>query len=205
MTDRFNKIDSSADVGKTLVDNLASNVTGIISVKPDAKYTSGARTVLKINNEIIGFAFSVAWNVNTTVSEIRTIDDYSPYELAPKHVTVNGNFGMLHIPSVGLSSELIQADFLNFLHQKYITIEVRDSKTDNLLFFTSRAMVTGRQESLQSEQLGRMNVTWQAIGWKDEREPTLPKDPKESKQTKAAGGLGGALSSATPSISSPIG
>ena len=174
MSDRQNKIDESFDLGKILVDNAASNVSNIISIKPDAKYASGARTTLKINNEIIGFAFSVAWNIRTTVTEIRTVDDYLPYELAPKHVTVDGTFGMLHIPGVGLSSELIQSDFLNFLHQKYIAIEVRDSKTDNLLFFTAKAMVTGRQEVLQSEQLGRMQVSWQAIGWKDEREPRVP-------------------------------
>jgi len=174
MSNRQNKIDQSFDAGRIAADNAASNIANIISIKPDAKYTSGARTVLKINNVIIGFAFSVAWNIRTTVSEIRTIDDYLPYELGPKHVVVDGSFGMLHIPGLGLSSELIQSDFLNFLHQKYITIEVRDSKTDNLLFFTSKAMVTGRQETLQSGQLGRMNVTWQAIGWKDEREPRVP-------------------------------
>ena len=144
MSDRTNQIDNKNALLPTeeqLAANAASNIS-VISLKPNAKYASGARTTLKINNQIIGFAFSVSWNIRTTVSEIRTIDTYLPYELAPKHVTVDGTLGMFHIPGRGLSSELIQADVLNFLQQKYISIEVRDSATDNLLFATTKAMVT---------------------------------------------------------------
>lgn len=183
MSDRQNKLDSSFDLGSTLAGNIASNVDGIISTKSAVKYTSGARTTLKINNKIIGFAFAIGWNIRTSVTEVRTIDDYLAYELAPKHITVDGTIGMFRIPGVGISQELIQSDFLNFLQQKYITIEVRDSATDNLLFFTNRAMVTGRSENLTSEQLGRAQLTWQAIGWKDEREPRVPIPFGTKKQT----------------------
>jgi hypothetical protein len=175
MADTRNKIDG-VDTPGAVAGNLADNFS-IVSLKPNAKYASGARTTLKINNQIIGFAFSVSWNIRTTVTEIRTIDSYFPHELAPKHIIVDGTMGMFHIPGRGLSSELIQADILNFLQQKYIAIEVRDSATDNLLFASNKVIVTGRAETLNSEQLGRINVSWQAIGWQDERSPAKPKEP----------------------------
>ena len=166
-----NKIDSGSFIDIPIGENLASNVDSILSIKPAAKYASGARTVLRINDKIVGFAMGVSWNIETTVSEIRTIDDYLPVELAPRYVAVSGTMSGLMIPGVGPSNQLIQSDVINFLQQKYITIEVRDSQTDNLLFFTNKAMITSRSESLNSEQLGKITLNWKAIGWKDDRNP----------------------------------
>jgi|SRR5581483_7799687 len=157
-----------------IVDNALTGVAGILSTKPTAKYASGARTTLKINNKIVGFAFSVSWRINTEVMENRTIDDYLPNELIPTRISVDGTIGMFHIPGQGASAALIQADVLGFLFHKYITIEVRDSATDQLLFFTDKAFVTSRLETLQSEQLGSAQLSFKAIGWKDERDPQLP-------------------------------
>jgi len=172
-------------IGQQIGENLLSNVTGVVSVLPTAKYTSGARVKLSINGELVGFAFGVSWNVSTTVSEIRSIDDYLPQELAPKHVSVTGTLSMLHIPGEGPSISAHQSNVLNFLHQKYITIEVRDSATDNLLFFTNKAMVISRAETIQAEQLGTIQLEWRAIGWKDELDPVPPQSRKKQAEDKA--------------------
>ena len=181
-----NKIDESSFIKPDIGGNLMSNVDGIFSIKPMIKYASGARTTLKINSKIVGFAMGVSWNIETVVTEIRTIDDYLPIELAPRYVAVSGTFSGLMIPGMGPSNELIQSDVLNFLAQRYITIEVRDSQTDNLLFFTNKAMVTSRSESLNSEQLGKITLNWKAIGWKDDREPTPIIDEYKEAQAAAA-------------------
>ena len=156
------------------LDSALSGTAGIISTKPTAKYATGARTVLKINNKIVGFAFSVSWRINTEYVENRTIDDYLPNELIPFRVSVDGTIGAFHIPGQSATTNLIQADVLSFLFHKYITIEVRDSATDQLLFYTNKAVITSRAESLQSEQLGTVQLSFKAIGWKDEREPEMP-------------------------------
>lgn len=168
--------DALANVGANVLDNFK----GVFSALPVAKYASGARCKIKINGKLVGFAFAVSWNVETSVTEIRTIDEYTPWELAPKHVKVSGTLSMLHIPGEGPSVSLHQSNVLNFLQQKYITIEVRDQQSDNLLFFTNKAMVTSRTENLRAEQLGDIVLTWQAIGWKDEKEPEAPKDWKDA-------------------------
>lgn len=154
-----------------LADNITSQMSGIFSTRPSAKYASGARTILKINNQICGFAFGISWRINTTVTEINTIDNYAPWELAPQRVTVEGSIAALHIPGQSIGTELWQPDMLNFLLQQYITIEVRDSATDQLLFFTNKAMITSRQEDIRVDSLANVQLTWRAIGFKDERSP----------------------------------
>lgn len=152
-------------------ENALSSVAGIVSVKPTAKYTSGARTILKINNKLAAFAFQVSWKITTETIEVRTIDDYLPYELVPNRIMVEGTIGAFHIPGQSVTQEFIQANMLSFLFHKYITIEVRDSATDNVLFKTNRAVITSRTEDLTAEQQGKIQLTWKAIGWEDELSP----------------------------------
>lgn len=170
---RENKLDKPNRAEAALTDAL-EDVTSIFSLKPMAKYLSGARCVLRMNGNIIGFAFGVSWKIETSVTEIRTIDDYMPYELAPKHISVDGTISGFRIPGSGPTSTLLQTDMLSFLHQRYIEIEVRDSQTDNLIFLTKRALITGRSENVKSNQLADMSLTFQAIGWADERSPKYP-------------------------------
>lgn len=171
----FNKIeDSSFNVGNSVSQNLASNIEGIFSTKPMAKYLSGARCVLRVNGKIIGFAFAISWDIRTSVTEINTIDDYMPYELAPQRIEVNGAISGFRIPGSGPTQQLMQTDILNFLHQRYIEIEVRDSQTDNLIFLTQRAIITSRTENIKTDSLADMTLSFKAIGWVDER---TPKDP----------------------------
>lgn len=159
-----------------LAGNAASNLSGILSTRPTAKYSSGARCLLKINSKLCGFAFNISWRINTTVVELNTIDDYMPYELIPQRVTVEGTIGALHIPGISAGTELWQPDLLNFLFHKYITIEVRDSATDQVLFYTDKAMITSRSEDIRVDQLSQVQLSWKAIGYRDERMPELPGD-----------------------------
>lgn len=178
------------NIGQRLTDNVASNAAGIFSTKQSAKYASGARTVLKINGKVVGFAFGISWRIQTAVSEINTIDDYFPAELAPQRIQVEGALNALHIPGQSAGTELWQPDAINFLFQQYITIEVRDSATDQLLFYTSKAMITSRSEDIRVDSLANVTLTWRAIGFQDERKPELAEgaqgsSAKENKQPQS--------------------
>ena len=187
--------------GDQLANNVASNVAGVFSTKPSARYASGARCILKINGKITGFAFGVSWKINTTVTEINTIDDYFPHEIAPQRVTVEGTLSALHIPGQSAGTELWQADAINFLFQQYITIEVRDT-TDQLLFYTNKAMITSRAEDIRVDALSNVQLSWRAIGFQDERKPELaqgatssgPEDKKpQSRLQEATSGIANKL------------
>lgn len=164
------------NVAQATTDALNSSAFGgILSARRMGKYFTGARCVIKINGDLAGFAFAVSWKINTQQDEIWTIDDWTPYEIAPKRISVEGTLGMFHIPGKGPSKELIQSDVLSFMFHKYITIEVRDSSTDQLLFKTNKAVITSRFEDVRAEQLTTIQLTWKAIGWADEQFPQLPK------------------------------
>jgi hypothetical protein len=172
MADGFN---NRPGVAQSIVDNaISGNIGGIFSTKQTAKYATGPRTILRMNGNVVGFAFGVSWHISTDQTEINTIDDYLPYEYAPRRVTVDGTMSFLHIPGQSAGTKLWQADVLAFLFQKYISIEVRDSRTDQLLFATDKAVVTGRTEESRVEQLNNVTLTWKAIGFIDERPPALP-------------------------------
>ena len=169
-----NKLDNSSSIVQGLAANAVSNLEGIFSAKPMAKYLSGARCTLRVNGKIIGFAFAISWEIKTSVTEINTIDDYLPYELAPQRIEVNGAISGFRIPGSGPTQQLMQSDIPSFLHQRYIDIEVRDSQTDNLIFLANKAMITSRTENIKIDQLADMTLSFKAIGWVDERTPREP-------------------------------
>jgi len=170
---RNNKIDKPNKFQAAIGDAL-EDVTSIFSIKPMAKYMSGARCVLRMNGKIVGFAFGISWKIETSATEIRTIDDYMPYELSPKHISVDGTITGFRIPGTSPTTEFLQPDMLSFMHQRYIEIEVRDAQTDNLIFLTKRALITSRSENIKSNQLADMTLQFKAIGWADERTPNYP-------------------------------
>src|SRR5689334_2757227 len=132
-----NGFNNRPPLGQSILDNaIGGNLSGIFSTRPVAKYSSGARCVLKINGKLVGFAFGITWRINTTYTEINTIDDVLPAELVPQRITVEGSLSALHIPGQNATTEMWQPDVLSFLFHQYIRIEVRDSQTDQLLFLT---------------------------------------------------------------------
>lgn len=186
-----NKIDESFKLDQALANNTVGSVGSIFSIKPVAKYFTGARCVLKVNNEIVAFATGISWSIQTAVEEILTVDSYMPYELAPSRIEVSGTISGFRIPGKGpnilgyerngffdfgdAAPKLLQSDFVSFLHQKYITIEVIDSQSDNLIFRTNKAMVTRRSESVRTGSMAELSLEFRAIGFVDERNsPTAP-------------------------------
>lgn len=169
-----NKIDKNPSILQRVGQNALSNIEGILSVKPMAKYLSGARCILRMNGKIVGFAFAISWNITTDATEITTIDDYLPAELAPSRITVSGSISGFRIPGSGPGQKVLQPDVLSFLHQRYVEIEVRDSQTDNLIFFTKKALITSRSENVRSDALAEIAMNFKAIGYADERLPQVP-------------------------------
>lgn len=181
----------------TIEENFAGTFTNILGNKPVGKYTSGARAILRINDELIGFAFGISWQINTEQLELITIDDYLPTEIVPNRIKVSGTIKCLHIPGQGPSKRRIQSDVLSFLAHNYISIEVRDSQTDELLFITKKAAITSRSEDVGAGALANITLQFVAIGWQDEMIPQVPKGIDGEEPS-------GPFSGATFSIRSPF-
>lgn len=173
MPNGFNNI---PEITQRLLDNAASNLSGIISTRQSAKYMSGARCVLRVNSQPVGFAFGIQWRIDTTFAELNVIDNPISEELVPKAIRVSGSISALHIPGESIGVQLWQADMLSFLFHQYITIEVRDSATNQLLFYAPQAVISSRQEDIKTDDLAQVSLSFIAIGFRDEKTPTVPKD-----------------------------
>lgn len=183
-----------------ITENAAGQLTNIAGSRPVGKYMTGARVKLRINKKLVGFAFGISWKIDTEQIEINTIDDYLPAEIAPTRIRISGTIQALHIPGQGISKEQYQSNVLSFLAHQYITIEARDSQTDELLFYTTKAVITSRQEDLQAGQLGKVSLRFIAIGWQDELQPTIPKGINDNEE-----GAQSAIGSAFDAIKGKLG
>jgi hypothetical protein len=154
-----------------LADNLVKSAVGAISpLNNFGRYMTGARAIIKVNDKLFGFAFGVNYSINTEYQENNTIDDYVAYELMPTRISVNGTLSMFHVPGKGPTAEdqLVQANVLSFLMHKYITIEISDQMTGQVIFKTNKAVITSKQQSLQAGELSTIQLSWKALGWVDE-------------------------------------
>jgi hypothetical protein len=172
--------DNRPKIAQSLLDNVTSNISGIFSTRPTAKYLSGARCILKIDGNVCAFAFGISWRIVTNYIEINTIDNYEPVELAPQRITVEGTISALRVPGESPTYQLWQSHRLSFLFDNYIDIEVRDSKTDLIIFKANKAIITSRSEDIRVDQLANMSLTWKAVGFMDEVKPTLPVTTEEN-------------------------
>ena len=178
-----------------LAESLLNSAVGALSpLNSFGRYMTGSRAIIKVNDKLFGFAFGVSYNINTEYVENNTIDEYLAYELMPTRISVNGTLSMFHIPGKGPTVELVQSNILSFLMHKYITIEISDQTSGKVIFKTNKAVITGKQQSLQAGELSTIQLTWKAIGWVDEM-----MDPKEPE------GADGKESAASPSALSSVG
>jgi hypothetical protein len=176
--------DTSPGFVENTINNVVSNVAGVFSTRPNAKFMSGARCTLKINGKLVGFAFAINWNINTTYTEVTTVDDYLAYELAPQRVTVDGSISALHVPGTSATTQGWQSDILSFLFAPYVSIEARDSATNQVIFSTDKAVIVSRSEDIRVDSLSQVTLRWKAIGFIDEKTPAPPNNYNEPNNTR---------------------
>ena len=162
---------------KQSFENDMANAGSILSFAAKGRYMTGARCKLMVNGKIVAFAFSITWNIRTEQEEILVIDEFLPYEYAPRRLYVDGTISGFRVPDDGPGNRQIQSTPLSFLFHKYVTIEVRDWRTDTLLFRTNKAVFTSSSEEHKGAELSSISLQWKAIGFEDNYEAKMPIDP----------------------------
>ena len=181
-------------------DSLVNSALGAISPFNNfGRYFTGSRAVIKVNDKLFGFAFGVTFNIQTEAEEVNTIDDWTPYELAPSRIRVTGTLSMFHVPGKSPTRQLVQANALSFLFHRYITIDISDQTTGQKIFKTEKAIVTGRRQTIQSGEISTIILDWKAIGFIDDINPFWPAGIDE----EGANAGGGLLNSASSGLSLP--
>ena len=169
-----------------LADDLVKSALGPLQVfRPMGKFMNGSRAIIKVNGKIAGFAFGVSWNIATIHNEVFELDNFLPYELAPTLLRVSGSLSMFHMPGKGPSNLNMQANRMSFLHQKYVTIQIVDQQTSNIILNVQKAVITNRSQALQAGEQSTIVLDWMAIGWQDDQTPEYAKgyDKKSNEDT----------------------
>lgn len=133
---------------------------------------SGARAIVKINDQLVVYAMNVSYNIRTMYAEISTIDNPVPDEYAPTNIRVDLSITNLRVPRESAAVLAYQPTIFNTLHQGYLSIELRDRGTNEILLYIPQAVLVNRSGVVGIRQLA--SETWQlrGVGYWDERPPS---------------------------------
>jgi hypothetical protein len=146
-----------------LYDN--NNMSGI------PKIHTGARAIVKINNELMVYALAVQYQVVTEYKPIQGIDNPLPEELAPVNIEVSCILTNLRVPRQSASILALQPTMLNLMHQGYVSIEIRDRVTNDVMLYIPKAMLIKRTGAISARATGGETWFFVGIGYWDERDP----------------------------------
>ena len=135
---------------------------------------TGARAILKMNNEVTVFATDVSYVLDTEFKAINEIDNSLPNELAPGQINVSVIVTNLRV-SVSSSASIaqIQPTILNNMSQPYTSIELKDRATNETILYVPQALMTKRSGKTSKRALSTETWTFTGIGFWDERTPAM--------------------------------
>lgn len=125
---------------------------------------AGYRTILKVNNNIVGAGFVLDYSIDTSEVTISGLDNIVPSELAPDKIQVMMNIRVYRTaendPVTGLIAPLgDNAHQLDaFTKSPYISVEIRDKVSDKTIIFLPRAFLFRRSGTVDAENL--LIETW---------------------------------------------
>jgi hypothetical protein len=142
-------------------------------------YGSGARAKLLVNGKTIGAALDVSYSVTASVTEVRTIDQYLPWEIVPGQMSIKANLRRIVDPNRSLGSDSLYSTIQSYLHQPYVSIEIRD-KLGNLQFY-AKGMFTDIQANIQAGQMSVEGASFVGYYWRENvKQDYAPEDPVDS-------------------------
>jgi len=142
------------------------------------EYSTGARAKLLINGKTIGAALEVTYSINTTMTEVRTIDQFLPWEIVPGQMMIKASLKRIVDPRRTLGGDGLFATMQSYLHQPYASLEIRD-RLGNLIFY-ARGMFTDFNGSIQAGQASVEGVSFVGYYWRENTIQTFNPEPESS-------------------------
>ena len=139
------------------------------------KIHTGARAIIKINDQVVIFALACQYDIMTDHKVINTVDNPLPEEIVPTNIDVRATVSVLRVPRESAAVLAYQPTILNSLHQGYVSIEIRDRGTDDTILFIPKALMSRRTGAIAARRLAAETWVFRGIGYWDERPPTAAK------------------------------
>lgn len=175
------------DLGKLIKQNLSASASSLVAFntktqtfRPQPKIMTGARAIIRLNGKVIALCNSLNYEYTTMWEELRGIDDLLPNELVPTSIGVRGSMSIFRTPNGSPISAFLQSDMLRPMIWPYMTIEIRDARTDELLLKIPRAVITSRSETYAPRVLVTSQLSFIGIGFRDEVVPEYPTEKSET-------------------------
>lgn len=132
---------------------------------------AGWRVLVKVNNENFAAGSVLDYSIGTSAYEINTVDLVIPFELAPQRITVDMTLRVFRTPendpaALGISPQGQSGNVQDyFTRSEYITVEVRDKITDQIVIALPKAWIVRRTGGGEAE--GLFMETWniRSIGY----------------------------------------
>jgi hypothetical protein len=133
---------------------------------------TGAKITVSISGNVIGAGHVLSYDLDTSASEIATIDNVFPAELAPNRVRVNMGLRLYRTKDndpvvngyASGSGSLGQAEQKAFTEAPYISIEVKDN-FDSTILSIPKAWLHRRSASVAIGDFLTENWTISGIGF----------------------------------------
>lgn len=158
------------DLVTGVTNNIKSAIASASPLNDFGKYFTGLRASIKVNDKLFGFAFGVTFNLRMDAEEINTIDNYISHELGPRRMMASGTLSMFHVPGRGPGVQNVHANVFSFLMHRYITIDISDQTTGEQIFKTEKAIITGRQQDIDTDKISAIRLEWKAVDWVTEND-----------------------------------
>lgn len=129
------------------------------------EFGTGSRAKLLINGKTIGAALQVSYSVSANITEVRTIDQFLPWELVPGQMSIKASLRRVVTPNRTLGGDALYTTMQAYLHQPYASIEIRD-RLGNLQFY-AKGMFTDMQCDIQAGQLTVEGVSFVGYYWRE--------------------------------------
>jgi len=133
---------------------------------------AGAHLKVYVNSKLLGIVTSIpAWNITTAWARLQEIDSVVTNQLAPRMYTCSGTIQVLRGRSTGgLEGAGLVPAAQSMLLQKYLTIEVQDIVTQDIVFRALQCQVTQQQWQINPKGLVMGTFSFEGITASNESE-----------------------------------
>lgn len=123
-----------------------------------------------INGALLGYVTAVPrWSISTGQREAREIDSNIPAELMPGVYRVSGTFTVLRgVDTGGLEGAGMVASAKDMLLQEYLTIELQNRLTDQVIFRATGCAVLNQTWSISPKALIQGSFEWVGMTFHNE-------------------------------------
>jgi hypothetical protein len=131
---------------------------------------AGAHLKCYINGKLLGYVMAVpAWNISTDWAELREIDNPVANQLAPRTYSVSGTIQILRGRSTGgLEGAGLVPSADAMLRQKYLTVELQDRITQDIVYHAAFCQVIQQQWSVNAKGLTTGTFNFKGISFSNE-------------------------------------